>query len=542
MQETANASALPPPTLHTSLASRVRAEAPSLTAVAIAVGSAILLILSFPDFDLWPLAWVALTPLLVTVAYKPSPVRAFLLGWLTGSVFFYGSCYWLTFSIINYGGINPVIAYLLLVPGALTLGIFFALFTLFVATAVRFFGEKGLLLASLMWPVLEWARLALTGQLWNALGYSQAYQPSLIQTASWGGVYAVSFLIVTVNCAGAFVVVKRSKRALLIAAGVILAVVAVILYANQWFLRIEAERLVRRPTDLVRIFALQPNVPMTLVKSDEEMRQLTERHIRLTEELLQQSPEDGVRRLVVWPESPMNFEYARDSEFQSLVTNFARQHKTALIFNSQEPAPNNGIYNSAMLINEDGRPLGQYDKIRLLPFGEYVPLPRWLPGANLITGIVGDFTPGANYTIFRVGEVNFGVFICVESAYPSIARAFASNDANVLINISNDGYLGRTAVMKQHLANAVFRAVENGRPVVRVTNTGITAYIDHRGRVYQQTPSFEPATRTWEVNRYRVTKTFYTRHGDLFVLILGMVSFLVLGAHLVRRRTPGSRA
>ena len=536
MQETANASALPPPALHTSLASKVRTEVPSLKAVAVSIGSAVLLIVAFPDFNLWPLAWIGITPLLVTVAYKPLAVRAFLLGWLTGTVFFYGSCYWLTFSIINYGGITPVIAYLLLIPGALTLGLFFALFTLFVATAVRFFGEKGLLLASLMWPVLEWARLALTGQLWNALGYSQAYQPPLIQTASWGGVYAVSFLIVAVNCAVAFVVVKRSKRALLLAVGIILAVVAVILYANQWFLRIESERRVRRPEDLVRIFALQPNVPMTLVKSNEEMRQLTERHIRMSEELLNQTPDDGVKQLLVWPESPMNFEYARNSEFQSLATNFARQHKTALLFNSQEPAPNNGIYNSAMLINEDGRLLGQYDKIRLLPFGEYVPLPRWLPGANLITGIVGDFTPGANYTIFRVGEVNFGVFICVESAYPSIARAFANNDANVLINISNDGYLGRTAVMRQHLANAVFRAVENGRPVVRVTNTGITAYIDGRGRVYEQTSSFEPATRTWEVDRYRVTKTLYTRYGDLFVLILGMVSFLLFGVRLARRR------
>ena len=118
--------------------------------------------------------------------------------------------------------------------------------------------------------------------------------------------------------------------------------------------------------------------------------------------------------------------------------------------------------------------MAQYDKIRLLPFGEYVPLPQWLPGAGLIRGIVGDFTPGANYRLMPVGNVRAGVFICIESAYPSIARQFTSEGADVLINISNDGYLGPTAVMRQHLANAVFRAVENDRPLLRVTNTGIT--------------------------------------------------------------------
>jgi apolipoprotein N-acyltransferase len=215
----------------------------------------------------------------------------------------------------------------------------------------------------------------------------------------------------------------------------------------------------------------------------------------------------------------MNFEYARNADFQTLVADFAREHRTALLFNSQEPAPQDGIYNSAILVNEEGKLVGQYDKIRLLPFGEYVPLPRWLPGASLITAIVGDFTPGANYTLFRVGELQTGVFICVESAYPSIARAFTQAGADVLINISNDGYLGRTAVMRQHLGNAVFRAVENGRPVIRVTNSGITALIDERGEVSDETAAFQEATRSWTIDRYGAGNTFYTRHGDLFVLV-----------------------
>jgi len=422
--------------------------------------------------------------------------------------------------MINYGGLNTLIAYLLLIPGALTVGIFPGFLAVFVSAAVKRFGIKGILLAPFIWPALEWVRLSLTGQLWNALGYSQAYQPSLIQTAQWGGVYAVSFLVVAVNSAFAFALLIRSKRALLIATAVLAVVLGSILLSNQ------TSKLPPPKRPAVRILALQPNVPMTIVKSAEEMRQLTERHLSMSEELLRPSADDGVPRLLIWPESPMNFEYERNPDFQTLVTNFAREHRTALLFNSQEPAPNDGIYNSAILVNEEGKLVGQYDKIRLLPFGEYVPLPRWLPGASLITAIVGDFTPGANYTLFRVGELQTGVFICVESAYPSITRAFTQAGADVLINISNDGYLGRTAVMRQHLGNAVFRAVENGRPVIRVTNSGITAFIDERGEVSDETQAFQEATRSWTIDRYDAGTTFYTRHGDLFVLTISVVSVL----------------
>ena len=521
----------------TRLSRQVRSEIPTLPKAALALLSAVLLILAFPDFDFWPLAWIGLVPLLLTVAGNPRPFTSFLLGWLTGSVFFYCSCYWLTFSMITYGGLPPLLAYLLLIPGALTVGLFPGFFATSIAAAIRVFRVKGLLVAPLLWPAFESARLSLTGQLWNALGYSQAYQPVLVQPAKWGGVYAVSFVIVAVNCALAYTLLKRSKRTLLVATSMIAGAVAIVLLSNYYSRILADPRLrLRDERPLIHVLALQPNVPMNLIKSDEEMRQLTERHVRMSEELLQQLPADGIPRLLIWPESPMNFEYVRDTEFRLFVTNFAREHKTSVLFNSQEPAPNNGIYNSAVLINEQGVLVGQYDKIRLLPFGEYVPLPRWLPGANLITAIVGDFTPGANYQIFRVGELQTGVFICVESAYPSIARAFAQGGADVLINISNDGYLGRTAVMRQHLANAVFRAVENGRPVVRVTNTGVTALIDKQGRVYDQTAGFEEATRRWTIDSHGNGSTFYTRRGDFFVLVTTVISVLLFLIPLLRRQ------
>ncbi len=284
------------------------------------------------------------------------------------------------------------------------------------------------------------------------------------------------------------------------------------------------------------VVAIQPNVPMDLVKPTEDMRKLTARHFEMSESAIRQLQSIDKPRLLIWPESPMNFTYGTDSALRDRLAAFAKANNTAVLLNSQEVAPNDGIYNSALLINQEGSLVAQYDKIRLLPFGEYVPLPQWLPGAGLISAIVGDFTPGTSYRLMPVGDVRAGVFICIESAYPAIARRFTREGADVLINISNDGYLGPTAVMRQHLANAVFRAVENHRPVLRVTNSGITALITPEGEVRDATPGFAADVRTWTVSRADLTSTFYTRRGDLFViacacltLVMFVLSFWRLG-------------
>jgi apolipoprotein N-acyltransferase len=245
----------------------------------------------------------------------------------------------------------------------------------------------------------------------------------------------------------------------------------------------------------------------------------------------------------------MNFTYARDAQFRSTVARFAREHKTFVLFNSLEPAPAGGSYNSAVLVDTEGRMIAQYDKIRLLPFGEYVPLPRWLPAAWLLAGVVGDFTAGEKYPLMPLqGEagaegVRAGVFICFESAFPSIARTFAADGADVLVNISNDGYLGRTPVMRQHLANVVLRAVETGRPILRVTNTGISARITPRGEVLDATEGFQPAVRTWTVSRARGGKTFYTNYGDIFNAFCAALSLLVMFATFrMSRRATDAKA
>jgi apolipoprotein N-acyltransferase len=494
--------------------------------------STLLLILSFPNFEFYLLAWIALVPLLVAIARRPSPRRAFILGWAVGSVFFYVTCYWLTYSMIHYGGLPTGLAYLLLVPGALVIGIFHGLFASLLAVVVQRWGRLAVLLAPVFWVAFEWVRLEVTGQLWNALGYSQAFRPLVIQPAAWGGVYAVSFILVAINSAVALLIVHRT--ALSIAAVLLIALTVGAMIAPS--MPATLDRSAEFPELRVDVVAVQPNVPMNPVKSPEEIKALIERHVTLSTQGLATLRDAQVPRIVIWPESPMNFTYGTDRTFQEFVANFTRQNRTSLLFNSLEAAPNDGSYNSALLVNEEGRLISQYDKIRLMPFGEYVPLPQWLPGASLISGIVGEFTPGNNYTLMPFGDHKAGVFICIESAYPWIARRLSHDGADVLINISNDGYLGPTAVMRQHLANAVFRSVENGRPVLRVTNTGLSALITDGGRIFGLTQPFKADVRVWSSRPLGARDTFYTKHGDLFVQLCAVMTLIILGVTIWRRR------
>jgi apolipoprotein N-acyltransferase len=542
--------------------SRLRPEAPSLTDCGLAVTSAALLILSFPDFNLWPLAWFGLVPLFVVVARRPRPWPTFLLGWLFGSVFFYGSCYWLTYSMIHFGGIPPLLAYVLLAPGAVLLGVFPGLFTILLSRSIRRWGPTALFVAPIFWCALEWCRLQITGQLWNAVGYSQAYHPLLIQAARWGGVYAVGFCIILINSMLAYLFLRREKRAW-VTSVIIMPAIAGIFFLPATLSKSDSTSDVPSNPDVV-VIAVQPNVPMELVSDPRVAEALITRHTSLSSSALQDWERNGkvdnatgvsvdgnwskdemsrraIPRLVIWPESPMNFAYGGDNHLRERLANFAKTNNTSILLNSQELAPNDGIYNSALLINQDGGLVAQYDKIRLLPFGEYVPLPKWLPGASLIRAIVGDFTPGTNYQLMPVGRTRAGVFICIESAYPAVARRFTREGADVLINISNDGYLGPTAVMRQHLANAVFRAVENDRPLLSVTNTGITSFITPRGEVKDATTGFQTDVRTWKIARTQKAQTFYTAHGDLFAVgctILSLLIFMLSFKGLRRFRLP----
>jgi apolipoprotein N-acyltransferase len=235
---------------------------------------------------------------------------------------------------------------------------------------------------------------------------------------------------------------------------------------------------------------------------------------------------------VVFPESPMNFRYDEDLEFQSYIHAFARRNNVTVLFNSAEPNhADNKYYNSAVLVGPEGNEIGQYDKIYLVPFGEFVPAPVEM----IVPAFVGSFSAGADYRLLPIGEARAGVMICFESHFGELTREYARQGADVIIEMTNDGYLGPTPVLRQHLANAVFRAVETNRPVLRVTNVGITAYITQKGEVVDPAPSYAEDVRVWDVPRSDGSQTLYVRFGDWFAW-LSLVVTLGLVIWGVRRR------
>ena len=245
-------------------------------------------------------------------------------------------------------------------------------------------------------------------------------------------------------------------------------------------------------------------------------------HVRLAEQALATLPtENRSQTTVVFPESPMNFAYESDPETQAFINGFAAKNNVSVLFNSAEPDLKNGkYYNSAVMVGPDGKEVAQYDKIYLLPFGEAVPFP--LDG--LLPGFVGNFSYGGEYDLFPLGDAKAGVMICFESHFGQLSREYVRNGADVIIEMTNDGYLGPTPVLRQHLANAVFRAVETNRPVLRVTNVGITAYINEVGEVLDAAETYSEATRVWSVAKSNGSQTFYVKYGDWFAWLCSIVT------------------
>ena len=221
----------------------------------------------------------------------------------------------------------------------------------------------------------------------------------------------------------------------------------------------------------------------------------------------------------------MNFTFAEDQEFQAFIHAFAAKNNVNVLFNSAEPDPANKKYfNSAVMVDPQGREVAQYDKIYLLPFGESVPFPL----QNFMPALVGSFSYGKDYTLFPLGDAKAGVMICFESHFPDLSREYVRRGADAIIEMTNDGYLGQTPVLRQHLANAVFRAVETNRPVLRVTNVGITAYINERGEIIDPAKPYTEDTRIWTIGKSDGSQTFYVNYGDWFAWLSVIVTLVFL--------------
>ena len=508
--------------------SRAKSKLPSPVNSLLAVASAILLVLAFPDFEFWLLAWFALVPLFFAVEReKDSTIKSFVLGWIFGAVFFFGSCWWLTFAPITYAGVPPVIAYALLFAATLIVGIFPATFGALLSILLRRFGTHAVLFAPVLWTATEFLRFWITGNNWNAVGYVQAFiDGSRTNLASIGGVYLESSYFLFWNASVFFVIKevivnKKSWTTYLIYVGI---------FQTLFYILSKAPEPKVSNQTAATVVAVQPNVPMSGFKYG-EAETLRQRHVDLAESALQkareQNPNFNQSTIVIFPESPMNFEYESDREFQAFIKDFARRNGVSVLFNSAQPNTNGtNLFNSAVMVDASGKKIGQYDKIHLVPFGETVPLPGAV--AQFVPTMVGNFEVGSSYDLFPLGEAKGGVMICFESHFPGLAREFVRGGADVLIEMTNDGYLGKTPVLRQHLANAVFRAVETNRPVVRVTNTGITAFIDERGQVLDALDSYAPGVRVWTISKSDGAQTFYVKYGDWFAWLCALASLALL--------------
>ena len=512
--------------------SRLRNNLLSPLSAILASLSAVLLIFAFPDFEFWFLAWGALVPLFYAVEReKDSAFKSFLVGWTFGLVFFFGTCWWLTFAPITYAGMPAPLVYFFMLCAAAAVGIFPGIFAALFSVVLKRLGSGGILSAPFLWTFAEFLRMWLTGNNWNAVGYSQAFtvfnRPAII-----GGVYLVGFLVLLINTIlfEALINKKVKTRSVLIP----LFVFGFFYFSHALSSAATSDM---QPVN-VSVVAVQPNVPMNGLTL-EKYQKLLKRHVELAESEIKKLPaDDRPAVIVVFPESPMIFQYGRDEELQQFLREFALRNNAAVLFNSAEANAEKRILNSAVMIDARGEKIAQYDKIHLLPFGEYIPFPE--PIASQMPAFVGNFQFGDEYDLLPLGEAKGGVMICFESHFGELSREYARRGADVLVEMTNDGYLGNTPVLRQHLANSVFRAVETRRPLLRVTNVGITAYINERGEVSDPANVYTEATRVWSVSKSFGKQTIYVKYGDWFAWACSIVSLVLVILSLIaaRRREP----
>jgi apolipoprotein N-acyltransferase len=486
--------------------------------------SAVLLILAFPPFELWFTAWFALVPLLWAVDRERDVFSSFTLGWLFGSIFFLGTCWWLTFAPITYAGFPPVLAYLLLFCVTSVASIFPGMFSAIASFLLKRFGPTAFLAVPCVWVFAEFARFWLTGNNWNAIGYSQSTQLTVVTYASLGGVLLVGFFPILSSSLLCIWMLARSKYHLFVVWFMLAATVS----------QVEFAALTNEPrisNSASGVIALQPNVPMAGL-TIEKWRDLRQRHVHLADSALARI-QDRRSVTVVFPESPMNFQYDDDPETRKFINDFAARNNVSVLFNSAEPdKENNKYFNSAVLVGPEGNEIAQYDKIYLLPFGEAVPVPL----ESIVPAFVGSFSYGKEYDLLPIGDAKAGVMICFENHFGQLSAEYVRRGADVIIEMTNDGYLGPTPVLRQHLANAVFRAVETNRPVLRVTNVGITAYINERGEVLDAAESYVEDTRVWSVPKSDGSQTFYVKYGDWFAWLCTLATLSLLGFGMLRRK------
>ncbi len=490
---------------------------------AAAVVSGLLLALSFPAVDLYLLAWIALAPLLWAIQ-RQSVARAFRLGWLAGLTFFLLTLYWIVHPMVSYTPIPLAVALLILLLLCAVLGVTIGVFAAGVAFVSRR-DVSNVWFAPCWWVTLEWVRSRFAlGFPWNLLGYSQYRDLSVVQIAELTGVFGLSALMVLTGALIARALrpgITLDRR--LLPALAVPAVVLVTHVGGGWR-RAQIAELVA--SEHLRAAVVQGSIPQEL-KWDPDYQEST---LATYEHLTRQAARAGPS-LIVWPETATPFFFQMDSDFSERVRHLTRDIGAWLLFGSPgfERAGDGELAstNRVFVLSPSGRVEGFYDKVILVPFGEYVPFQRVLFFVGKIAHSVASLRPGAGPVALRLGSQRAGVLICYETIFPFLARQSVAAGATILVNVTNDAWFGRTSAPYQHLAMAVLRAVENRVPLIRAANTGISAFISPVGRIEQPTPLFEPTYRVADL-AWRSEPTIYTRYGDVFAGACALAALVML--------------
>ena len=505
------------------------------TRAALAVASGLMLALSFPKFDFGFAAWVAFVPLLHAIEGE-SPRRVFAYAWIQGLACYVASIYWVVITLHNFAGVPLVLA---VIPMVLLAAVM-ALYTGAAFYAAEFVTTRLdlpiVLTLPLAWTALEWIRTYFPiGFPWNLLGYVAYQNLNLIQFAEFTGVYGVSALIVFFNTVVYVVLFRRGAPRV---QGMALGVLSTLLVLAWVFGTIRVRNLAHAaPAGSLKIAMVQGNIPQSIKWDPNFLSSSFDIYADQSERAAQIGAD-----LIVWPEAAAAFffqpedrypaVFAKDEAYRAKLLAMAAQTHDAFLFGAPALGVEDnrvGFYNRAYLVTGDGKVAGWYDKINLVPFGEYVPLRSIFGGlVNRIVKGFGDMFPGRVQTIFDFKGARLGVLICYESVFPDLARRAVKGGADILINITNDAWYGDSSAPYQLLAMSAMRSVETKTPMVRVANTGISAVIQPTGEITDRTPLFKRGTEIETVS-WRPVTTVYVLVGDVFAItcfVLTMIGLL----------------
>lgn len=485
------------------------------------------------------LVWVGSVPLLVALLADSNLKRAFLLAHVAGGVFLGSTCHWLVDVVRIHGGLSTPLAYAALFAFLLVYPTVFGFFGVAVSWVARRSVPSALALAPILWVAEEYLRTHwITGFPWNLLGY--AVEPEgLRQAATVTGVYGLSFLAMATSSGISWLLTQPRRRP---AQYAFTAWVVVLTLAN-WLALPPPVRPGTRTAVII-----QPNVPLDEAgaaqwapwRNPAKLIELVELTVSTVKERAPSGPEPT---LVLWPENSAPFYYERDLLFRTTVERMARDARAYVIFGSVNFADTAQTQpkNSAVLLSPEGRAIFDYDKIHLVPFGEYVPAWAFPNFIGKITHEAGNFVPGTDFRTARTSLGGIGIFICYEAVFPDLVRRLVPEGEGVLVTISNDAWFGTSAAAAQHLEMARLRAIETRRYLLRATNDGFTVIVDPYGRIVERIPR---GTRGALVGKYdvREERTPYTRAGDAFAWACVLVGLAGMAGMKAKEKVKSQRA